>query len=135
MVSSEIKDNDQSRNLSLLSGVIAGLVGGVFALIVFVVTQLSPGVSLDVPEVIAIWIMLIVMGAIMSLAGAMLMRRLMKPDGRGLTIPSITTVAGGNVVYEKETIKEIVKVPCPYCGTLVENTATKCPSCGAPSKR
>ncbi len=32
----------------------------------------------------------------------------------------------------KEIIKEIVKVPCKYCGTLVENTAQKCPSCGAP---
>ena len=37
-----------------------------------------------------------------------------------------------SVVYrEKETIREIVRRPCPYCGTLVENTATFCPSCGA----
>ncbi len=35
---------------------------------------------------------------------------------------------------EKETviIKEIVKVPCPHCGILNENTENKCSSCGAP---
>ncbi len=27
-------------------------------------------------------------------------------------------------------IKEIVKVPCPYCDVLVESTLSKCPSCG-----
>jgi HEAT repeat protein len=32
----------------------------------------------------------------------------------------------------KETIREIVKIPCKYCGTLVLNTSVKCPSCGAP---
>jgi len=33
---------------------------------------------------------------------------------------------------QKETIREIVKMPCKYCGTYIENTATYCPSCGAP---
>jgi tetratricopeptide (TPR) repeat protein len=45
-------------------------------------------------------------------------------------------VGGGQpyqgVVHEKEIIKEIVKVPCKYCGTLVENTSERCPNCGAP---
>lgn len=35
---------------------------------------------------------------------------------------------------ERETIREIVKVPCKYCGTLVEVTSMRCPSCGAPLK-
>lgn len=35
---------------------------------------------------------------------------------------------------EKEIVKEIVKLPCKYCGTLVEVTAAKCDSCGAPLK-
>ena len=39
-----------------------------------------------------------------------------------------------SVIY-KETIREIVKIPCPYCGFLVENTMSRCPSCGAPQKR
>jgi hypothetical protein len=30
----------------------------------------------------------------------------------------------------KETIKEIVKVKCPYCGMLVESTLSECPNCG-----
>jgi hypothetical protein len=38
------------------------------------------------------------------------------------------------VIREKETIKEIVKIPCKYCGTLVEITATRCSSCAAPLK-
>lgn len=44
--------------------------------------------------------------------------------------------AGGTkkVIHEKEIIKEIVKVPCRYCGTLIENTSERCPSCGAPLK-
>ena len=36
------------------------------------------------------------------------------------------------VQKEREVItKETVRVPCRYCGALVDNTATKCPSCGA----
>ncbi len=31
--------------------------------------------------------------------------------------------------------KEIVKVPCSYCGTLVDVSEGKCPSCGAPIQR
>ncbi|WP_158308911.1 zinc ribbon domain-containing protein [Methanocella arvoryzae] len=37
-----------------------------------------------------------------------------------------------NQPIQKEVIKEIVKIPCKYCGTYIENTATFCPSCGAP---
>ncbi len=37
-----------------------------------------------------------------------------------------------DVIKEKETIiiKEIVKIPCPHCEVLVENTESECPSCG-----
>ncbi len=31
-----------------------------------------------------------------------------------------------------QVIREIVKVPCRYCGALVESTATQCPRCTAP---
>jgi Zn finger protein HypA/HybF involved in hydrogenase expression len=42
------------------------------------------------------------------------------------TAPTTTTVIQ----------KEIVKIPCKYCGALIEITggATKCPNCGAPVK-
>ncbi len=29
-------------------------------------------------------------------------------------------------------LRETVKVPCAYCGTLIDSTATVCPKCGAP---
>lgn len=35
---------------------------------------------------------------------------------------------------DKTIVKEVVKMPCKYCGTLVEITDTRCPSCGAPFK-
>jgi len=38
---------------------------------------------------------------------------------------------------EKETIvkeREIIKIPCPYCRTLVSMTENKCPNCGAYTK-
>jgi len=41
----------------------------------------------------------------------------------------------GTVFHEKEIIKEIVKVPCAYCGVLMDITSTKCPTCGAPVNR
>jgi hypothetical protein len=39
------------------------------------------------------------------------------------------------IIHEKETIREIVKIPCAYCGTLIEITAAKCPNCGALLKK
>jgi hypothetical protein len=34
------------------------------------------------------------------------------------------------IVKEIVHIKEIIKVKCPYCETLVENTLSNCPQCG-----
>jgi DNA-directed RNA polymerase subunit RPC12/RpoP len=34
-------------------------------------------------------------------------------------------------VAEKEIIREIVKVRCPYCGNLYDEGQDKCPYCGA----
>ncbi len=43
------------------------------------------------------------------------------------------TLKSSGITYQaKETIKEIVKVPCKYCGSLVEVTDRACVSCGAP---
>jgi uncharacterized membrane protein len=38
-------------------------------------------------------------------------------------------------VKEKVIIKEVVMIPCQYCGTLVPQTAQFCPNCGAPNKK
>jgi len=35
---------------------------------------------------------------------------------------------------EKEVIKEIVLVPCAYCGSLMPQTSLVCPHCGARKK-
>lgn len=35
-------------------------------------------------------------------------------------------------VVREVVIKEVVRIPCKYCGNLVENTAKKCDDCGAP---
>lgn len=35
------------------------------------------------------------------------------------------------VIQEKEIIREVVMIPCKYCGTLMDQTATACPNCGA----
>lgn len=37
-------------------------------------------------------------------------------------------------VREREIIREIVKIPCRHCGTLLETTASFCQSCGAPMR-
>ena len=29
----------------------------------------------------------------------------------------------------KEITKEVVKIKCPYCGMLVEQTLSRCPNC------
>jgi hypothetical protein len=34
-------------------------------------------------------------------------------------------------VVERVIIREIVKIPCPYCGELNENTQSNCSRCGA----
>lgn len=35
------------------------------------------------------------------------------------------------VVHEREVIREVVRIPCRFCGTLVDQLAAKCSSCGA----
>jgi hypothetical protein len=41
---------------------------------------------------------------------------------------------GEDRVFIKETVREIVKIPCEYCGTLNEITKQNCQKCGAPIK-
>jgi len=46
----------------------------------------------------------------------------------------LSYVPSVQVYREKEIIREIVKIPCKYCGTLVDQNAVRCPSCNAPLK-
>ena len=39
-----------------------------------------------------------------------------------------------NTIKEKVIVKEIVMLPCQYCGSLMPQTSTFCPHCGARRK-
>ncbi len=43
--------------------------------------------------------------------------------------PPPTVVTGQPVV--KEVVREIVRIPCRYCGTLFDQVEIACPNCGA----
>jgi hypothetical protein len=55
-----------------------------------------------------------------------------RPDVTSETIKLrvIEPATGPTVVKEKE----VVMIPCEYCETLMPETATSCPNCGAPRK-
>ncbi len=59
-----------------------------------------------------------------------LSRQLRNPDGI-VAMPG-APVAGVPAMgpVERVVIKEIVKIPCRYCGSLIENTSSSCPNCG-----
>lgn len=39
-----------------------------------------------------------------------------------------------NLVMERTIVKEVVMIPCSYCGGMMSETSTFCPNCGAPRK-
>ena len=49
----------------------------------------------------------------------------------GETVQNAVAEASASQVQEKEVIREIVKIRCPYCGSLYDETEDKCPNCGA----
>ncbi len=44
------------------------------------------------------------------------------------------TPAGPSLQVVKETVKEVVMVPCMYCRGLMPQTSISCPNCGAKRK-
>jgi hypothetical protein len=46
--------------------------------------------------------------------------------------PPVRLTPSGQPPVQQVIIRETVKVPCRYCGTLIDSTATVCPNCGAP---
>jgi hypothetical protein len=46
--------------------------------------------------------------------------------------PPVHLIPGDQPAVQQVVIRETVKVPCRYCGTLMDSTATVCPKCGAP---
>lgn len=51
-------------------------------------------------------------------------------DSRSSRVNSSSS-QGQPEVMEKEVIREVVKIKCPYCGQLYDQTEDKCPNCGA----
>jgi hypothetical protein len=45
-----------------------------------------------------------------------------------------STEEGAVVVKEREIIREIVKIRCPYCDNLYDEKYDKCPHCGGRRK-
>jgi RNA polymerase subunit RPABC4/transcription elongation factor Spt4 len=59
-------------------------------------------------------------------------QRMAREVRRRLTTDSERSSPPTALIKEKETIiKEIVMIPCKYCGTLMPQTVTFCPNCGA----
>lgn len=57
-------------------------------------------------------------------------------DGRPDVTSRITEIqvlppSASPVIREKEVIREVVMIPCKYCGGIMPQTATACPHCGA----
>jgi hypothetical protein len=46
--------------------------------------------------------------------------------------PPVHLTPSGQPAVQQIVMRETVKVPCRYCGTLIDSTATVCPNCGAP---
>jgi len=46
--------------------------------------------------------------------------------------PPVNLIPRDQPPVQQVVIRETVKVPCRYCGTLIDSTATNCPNCGAP---
>ncbi|MEM3731070.1 MAG: hypothetical protein QW667_06845 [Candidatus Bathyarchaeia archaeon] len=55
-----------------------------------------------------------------------------RPDVTSQTMEiQVLQPAATPVIKEKEVIREVVMIPCKYCGTLMPQTETVCPHCGA----
>lgn len=55
-----------------------------------------------------------------------------RPDAKRQTLEAqIAQPSAAPVIKEREVIREVVMIPCKYCGTLMPQTETVCPNCGA----
>lgn len=61
-------------------------------------------------------------------------RRLEKVLEAGRSRSSARAPSTSTVVHERIITREVVKIPCRYCGGLMENTASRCVGCGAPAR-
>jgi len=59
-----------------------------------------------------------------------------RPDitSETVEVQVIKPSAAPTIVKEKEIVREVVMIPCAYCGTLMPQTSIFCPNCGARRK-
>ena len=55
-----------------------------------------------------------------------------RPDATSRTAEiQVTSPSAQPVIREKEIVREVVMIPCKYCGSLMDQTLTSCSKCGA----
>jgi len=55
-----------------------------------------------------------------------------RPDVTSTTVEiQVAPQSASPVIKEKEIVREVVMIPCKYCGTLMVQTETVCSNCGA----
>jgi hypothetical protein len=55
-----------------------------------------------------------------------------RPDAASRTAEiQVTPPSAQPVIREKEIVREVVMIPCKYCSSLMDQTLTCCPNCGA----
>jgi hypothetical protein len=97
----------------------------------------SPSFPLVIIAIVAVVVILILVVIIIALrhrSHRALPRHPSVPSG---TMPTYAPPTPINLIprdqppVQQVVIRETVKVPCAYCGTLIDSTATTCPKCGA----
>lgn len=55
-----------------------------------------------------------------------------RPDVTSTTVEvQVSPLGAQPIIKEKEIVREVVMIPCKYCGALMPQTETVCPNCGA----
>ena len=55
-----------------------------------------------------------------------------RPDATSHTAEiQVFEPAAQPVIMQREVVREVVKIPCRFCGTLFDQLETSCPNCGA----
>lgn len=95
-------------------------------------TYSAPYIGVSIIVIIAILVIVSVIGA-MSRRRSPAQASLVQSPQFGSPLATETQDHPNQIIEirEKETVREIVKVRCHYCGTLNLETAAKCESCGA----
>lgn len=110
-----------ASDVALIIGLLFFIFGFMFLLLGSIIPPFSG---------IGTWSILILVLGIAMLIGSVIMKAKEKPLPPSPSVPSSSVIT-----KEKETIvKEVVMIPCPYCGGLMPQTSTFCPHCSAKRK-